>query len=145
MEIVFATPDDGSTLAALEAACFAEPWSPKTLSAALCDKHYVVLLARHAGSTPIGYVLGWSISEEAEFARVGVLPQWRGRGVGALLTRAILETFRARGAELVFLEVRESNIAARRLYEHCGFVEVGRRRNYYSNGETALTMRAEIG
>jgi ribosomal-protein-alanine N-acetyltransferase len=144
MEITFASPEDGSTLAALEAASFGEPWSPKTLSAALRDGHYVVLLAREAGSTPIGYVLGWGVGEEAEFARVGVLQQWRGQGIGAHLTRAILKEFRARGARLVFLEVRESNIAARRLYESCGFVEVGRRRNYYSNGETAITMRAEI-
>jgi ribosomal-protein-alanine N-acetyltransferase len=144
MQIVFASPEDGSTLAALEAACFSEPWSPKTLSAALSDERYIVLFACEAGSTPIGYVLGWSISEEAEFARVGVLPAWRGQGIGAKLTRAILEAFRSRGAELVFLEVRESNAAARHLYENCGFVEVGRRANYYSNGETAITMRAEI-
>lgn len=144
MQISFASPNEGSILAALEAACFSEPWSPKTLSAALQDERYVVLFAHEAGSTPIGYVLGWSISEEAEFARVGVLPAWRGQRIGAKLTRAIFEAFRARGAELVFLEVREGNTAARHLYESCGFVEVGRRINYYSNGETAITMRAKI-
>lgn len=144
MQIVFASPQDGSTLTALEAACFEEPWSPKTLSAALDDERYIVLFALEAGSTPIGYVLGWSISEEAEFARVGVLPAWRGQGIGAKLTRAILEAFQSRGTQLVFLEVREGNIAARHLYENCGFTEVGRRVNYYSNGETAITMRAEM-
>jgi ribosomal-protein-alanine N-acetyltransferase len=144
MKIVAASPADGSIVAALEAACFGEPWAEETVSAALRDERYVVLLAREVGSTPIGYVLGWSIGEEAEFARVGVLPAWRGQGIGALLTRAILEIFQSRGAELVFLEVRESNFAAQRVYEKCGFVEVGRRANYYSNGETALVMRAEI-
>lgn len=144
MEIIFASPQDGSTLAALETSCFEEPWSPKTLLAALGDERYIVLFALDAGSTPIGYVLGWSISEEAEFARVGVLPTWRGRGIGAQLTRAILKAFQLRGTKLVFLEVREGNIAARHLYENCGFIEVGRRVNYYSNGETAITMRAEI-
>ena len=143
MQIVFALPEDGSTLAALEAASFGEPWSPKTLSSALCDGHYVVLLARD-GSTPVGYVLGWGVGEEAEFARVGVLAERRGHGIGAQLTRAILKEFGARGARVVFLEVRESNLAARHLYESCGFIEVGRRRNYYSNGETAITMRVEI-
>ncbi len=144
MQIVFATPEDGSTLAALEAACFDEPWSPKTLAAALSDERHIVLFACEAGSTPSGYVLGWSISEEAEFARVGVLPARRGQGIGAKLTRAILKAFQSRGTKFVFLEVREGNFAARHLYENCGFVEVGRRVNYYSNSEAAITMRAEI-
>ena len=142
MQIVFAAPEDGSTLSALEAACFTEPWTPQTLSAALQDERYVVLLAREAGSTPVGYVFGWSIGQEAELARVGVLPAQRGQGIGAVLTRAILREFQLRGAKLVFLEVRENNFAARKLYESCGFVEVGRRANYYPDGETAIVMRA---
>lgn len=143
MEIARATPADAAALAFLENSCFPDAWTSTTLTAALEDERYVILFARE-GDAVFGYALGWSVAEEAELARVGVLALRRGQGIGALLTRAIVQVFQSRGVEAVFLEVRESNFPARRVYEKCNFIEVGKRPNYYANGETAIVMRAEL-
>ena len=62
-----------------------------------------------------------------------VAPFARRRGLGKRLLSEFLDLARARSAEAVFLEVRESNLAARRLYEKCAFLESGRRKDYYRN------------
>lgn len=142
MELIQATPQHLDTLVALERECFRPPWTAQTLADALADARYVVLLACE-GETVYGFALGWSIGEEAELARVGVLAHWRNRQLGEQLTRAICTAFRERGAESVFLEVREDNVAARRLYDKCGFLEIGQRKNYYDDGQTAVIMRLE--
>ena len=117
-----AAPDDAEVLAALEAACFSAPWSKATIEAVLSDEKYVVLLAQD--QEIFGYALAWSIGEEAECARLGVLSTQRGRGAGEQLLRATLKVLKERGARDFFLEVREDNKAARRLYARCGFEEI---------------------
>ncbi|MEO8025685.1 MAG: ribosomal protein S18-alanine N-acetyltransferase [Bryobacteraceae bacterium] len=71
---------------------------------------------------------------ESEVLNMAVDPAFRGRGIGAALLRQILHGD-------VFLEVRESNNAARRLYLSAGFRDCGRRRGYYSEPpEDAIVM-----
>jgi ribosomal-protein-alanine N-acetyltransferase len=139
MTIRRATSADAEVLTALEAACFAEPWSSRALRNALTDEKYGVLVAQGTDEI-LGYALGWSVGEEAELARIGVLPAFRGVGWGEKLARALLEEFAARGVKSVFLEVRASNEVALRMYAHCGFKVVGRRREYYADGEEAKIM-----
>ena len=141
-------PADLGTLGALERACFTEPWTTSTLSAALSEEKYVILLAREAKRTlavsAFGYAIGWNVGDEAELARVGIHPSLRGQGFGNQVTKALLEVLRERAVKKVFLEVRESNLAAHKLYEKSGFVEVGQRLNYYADGETAIIMCVEL-
>jgi ribosomal-protein-alanine acetyltransferase len=134
---------DAEALAALEAVCFGEPWSPRALQQALEDEKYRVLLAQSAGQA-VGYAFGWNLGEEAELARIGVLPEFRGEGQGERLMRALLLEFAGRGVRTVFLEVRSSNAGAHRLYARCGFEVVGRRREYYADGEDAVLMRTNL-
>jgi len=69
----------------------------------------------------------------------------RRRGVGRALVHRVLTTWAAAGVSAVFLEVRESNLPAQRLYEAFGFQEVGRRRCYYQHPvEDAVVLRAAI-
>lgn len=143
MRIHRATIDDLEVLVFLEKACFVDPWSKRALRTALEDKKYVALLADDAGHA-VGYALGWSVKDEGELARVAVLPSKHGQGIGKKLTRAILNKFRLRRTEHIFLEVRKSNHAAQNLYMRCGFKEVGRRRKYYADGEDALVMQVEL-
>ena len=78
------------------------------------------------------------VPEEAEIVALTVAPEHRGRGVGGALLQAFLEGRRGR----VFLEVRPSNIAARRLYQRFGFTETGRRTSYYqSPPEDAIVLQ----
>ena len=78
--------------------------------------------------------------------RVGLaLPQplakHRRRGIAAVLLEGFMAEARARGAEQMLLEVRESNIPAIRLYERYGFTAYNKRKNYYRNpAEDAVLM-----
>jgi [ribosomal protein S18]-alanine N-acetyltransferase len=89
------------------------------------------LVARHADT-------------EWELENIVVGSEFRGRGIGTQLIEALLERMRATNASAVFLEVRESNIAARKLYQKAGFRETGRRKLYYSDpAEDAILYRRE--
>jgi len=84
------------------------------------------------GERPLGMVVFREVMDEAEIITIGVLPQWRGRGVGKRLLAAALAGMAMNGARRVFLEVAEDNAAAIALYESAGFVFIGRRKGYYA-------------
>ncbi len=90
---------------------------------------------------PLAYLIGWQIGEDVELARIGVAPEARGQGRATRILAAALRVWRTAGAQNVWLEVRESNLAACGLYRGCGFVQVASRANYYADGETALILR----
>jgi ribosomal-protein-alanine N-acetyltransferase len=93
----------------------------------------------------IGYVVAVRAADEAEILNLCVAPTARRAGTGRALVRAILERVAAHGARAAYLEVRESNGAARRLYEGEGFAAVGRRRDYYRRPvEDAIVLRSAI-
>ena len=131
--------DDLDTLVALERACLPDAWRKKTLQSLLLEARYLVLLVEDWG-----YIIGWSASGTAEIERIGVLPQQRGQGIGAALVHEMVAAFANRGAREIWLEVRESNVAARALYAACEFDESGRRREYYDDGEDAILMKREL-
>jgi len=143
--IARANVSDLVALFSLETACFSEPWSEKTLLNLLENPAYLVLLERDGDGKPRGYLIGWQVGEDAELARLGVMPDLRGQGFGGLLVEYAIPIWRTSGARNFFLEVRESNLVARRLYKARGFEEIGRRSNYYQNGETAIVLRFDIG
>ena len=78
-----------------------------------------------------GFIVGRALDKEWEIENVVVSESVRRRGFGSRLLQAFLALARGRGGEKVFLEVRESNLVARRLYEKWGFSESGRRQYYY--------------
>jgi ribosomal-protein-alanine acetyltransferase len=80
-------------------------------------------------------------SPEWELENIAVLPEFRRHGLGRQLLSALLNQARLQGAERIFLEVRESNLAAAGLYHAAGFQQLGRRLGYYLNPtEDALTL-----
>jgi ribosomal-protein-alanine N-acetyltransferase len=91
-----------------------------------------------------GFVLARALAGEAEILTLAVLPEARRQGIGRALLAAAMDDAAARGAASLFLEVCESNSAARALYEGFGAHEVGRRRAYYPNGGNALVLRIAL-
>jgi len=92
-----------------------------------------------------GFVIARCALDEWEIENLVVAGSKRRRGVGGELVRELLLLARQRSATSVLLEVRESNLAARRLYEKLGFSETGRRRNYYLDPlEDALLLRSSL-
>jgi ribosomal-protein-alanine N-acetyltransferase len=92
-----------------------------------------------------GFIVGRAIGEEWEIENIAVAEPIRSRGLGTRLLGEFLDLARGRGARAVFLEVRESNLAARRLYEKWVFIESGRRRRYYRDPEEdAISYRLDF-
>ena len=88
----------------------------------------------------VGYVCLMSLFEEAQILNIAVAPQQRGRGVARMLMELAVSIARERGAEVLVLEVRESNTAAIKLYEDFGFERYFLRKGYYEGKEDALLM-----
>jgi ribosomal-protein-alanine N-acetyltransferase len=125
-----ATPADVPAIAAGEARCFSDPWSAAGLAELFENPLTTSLLAEAARGGLSGYLFARVVAGEAEILNLAVLPEFRGKGLGgALLAEALAGIREAAGT--VYLEVRESNQAARRLYERAGFRPVGVRTDYY--------------
>jgi ribosomal-protein-alanine N-acetyltransferase len=86
-----------------------------------------------ASSHALGFLIANYISPEWELENLVVAPGFRRKGLATKLLAALLNRARETNSASVFLEVRESNQAARRLYVRLGFEENGRRRLYYAN------------
>ncbi len=135
---------DLAALQALETECFSEAWSEKSLLQLLDNPDYLTLLERDAEGNALTYLIGWQIAGEAELARIGVTLAARRQGLAGQMLHAALLIWRTARVQNVWLEVRQSNVAARRLYEKRGFTVVGTRKNYYADGEDALVLRLEL-
>lgn len=139
----------------IERTSFADPWSRESFitSLELERMRFLVAEERRDGdgggevgdSTLLGYVIALVVSEEAEVANLAVATNVRRRGVGGLLLDRITDDLALRGVRSLYLEVRESNLAARALYESRSFVQVGRRKGYYRNPpEDALLLMRDL-
>jgi ribosomal-protein-alanine acetyltransferase len=94
----------------------------------------VVLVAEDEGGVR-GFLVALIIGHECELENIVVAEGSRRFGLGSLLIRALFEAARDRKVNRIFLEVRESNAAARSFYETCGFAIAGRRKSYYKDPE----------
>jgi ribosomal-protein-alanine N-acetyltransferase len=80
-----------------------------------------------------GFLVASCLAPECELENIVVAENCRGKGIGTRLMQALLTHAKRANSELVFLEVRESNTAARRLYEKLGFRVTRRRKLYYAS------------
>lgn len=164
-------PSDLAAVLEIERDTFPVPWSERTFRKLLDRTDTVLLVAEAspdgppvegpvrgpeqsgggsgeqgaAGARVLGYAVLWRAGEEVELGDLAVERSARRRGIGRRLVAEVLAVARGLGARSVFLEVRESNVAARRLYETEGFRVVGRRPRYYTRPrEDALVMRRAV-
>lgn len=134
----------------IERACFPRPWTAATFTAELArdDRRYLVATCAgrggvaQAGGLVVGFGGVADLAGDAHVMTLAVDPARRGRGHGRVLLAALLTAARDElGVERATLEVRESNAAARSLYRHAGFAEVGVRPGYYAEtGEAAVIL-----
>jgi [ribosomal protein S18]-alanine N-acetyltransferase len=91
------------------------------------------------------FVIARVVRDEWEIENIAVAGAARRRGLGSRLLGQVLEMAKAKEAKAIFLEVRESNQAARALYEKWAFVESGHRRRYYQDpDEDAILYRIDF-
>jgi len=131
-------------LAQLQAACFPDDaWGEEAIARILLLPGAFGALAWEE-EVPAGYALARNLGEEGEILSLGVVPACRRRGAGRGLLDAVMASASQQGFLSLVLEVAEPNLAARRLYAGCGFVQVGRRPHYYRHKNSvadALIMR----
>ena len=124
----------------IECLSFRTPWSRAALRGEFINPvaHYLVL---EEEGRILGYCGMWVIFDEAHVTNLAIHPDVRGRGLSkALLYRAMRKAVALR-ARAMTLEVRESNVAAQRLYAGFGFTQQGCRKGYYEDtGEDALLL-----
>lgn len=126
----------------IERRSFTLPWSAATFRGLLRRRSAALLVAERSERV-LAYAVLWFAADEAELGDLAVLPEARGCGVGAWLLEHAVAEARSRGAAQIFLEVRESNASARRMYERSGFGVVGLRADYYTEPveDAVLMMR----
>ena len=130
-------------VAELEKVCFSDPWSENSVASELKNKLALWLVAEENCSMT-GYIGSQTCGDESDVMNVAVHPDFRRRGIAEALVNSLVEELKAIESRCLTLEVRASNVPAISLYEKLGFVEVGRRKNYYRNPkEDALIMRKE--
>jgi ribosomal-protein-alanine N-acetyltransferase len=137
-------PDDIPDVMRIERQSFGMPWQESTFRA-LMRRPSASLLTAESNRTVVGFSVLWFAADEGELGDLAVDPEHRGRGIGRTLLNRSIEEARLRGARSLYLEVRESNEAARALYQTAGFETVGRRADYYSGPrEDACVMRLDL-
>ncbi|HEY2896380.1 MAG TPA: ribosomal protein S18-alanine N-acetyltransferase [Gemmatimonadaceae bacterium] len=135
---------DLDAVLAIEHASFGDPWN-RSAFVDLVDDPRVAFLIADVGGAARGYVVAWFVLDEGEIGNLAVAKDARHRGIGALLLDGAIAAVRDSDVDTLYLEVRDSNVAARALYASRGFVEVGRRREYYRKPkEDALVLRLDL-
>jgi ribosomal-protein-alanine N-acetyltransferase len=133
--------DDLPAVHSIELASFTAPWPPHAYRSELESNKLAHYLVARAGDTVAAYGGMWLMADEAHITTFAVHPAWRRQRIGERLLLAFLDVAIDQGAHEATLEVRLSNLAARKLYEKYGFRPVGLRPRYYSDDhEDALIM-----
>jgi ribosomal-protein-alanine N-acetyltransferase len=141
------TVDDLTEVLAIEQACNQFPWTAGILNDCLKARYPSWVIIEN--NQLVGYAMMSYAAAECHILNICVLPYARRRGYAKELMGAMLNYAKELSAEMVFLEVRKSNIAALNLYHQLGFNEIGVRKAYYpavnNNREDAIMLGYYVG
>ena len=142
----YARAGDVDRISEIERISFACPWSKRLIREAIQYhplNYFVVAEADNDGI--LGYIGFSLVEDEIHIVTLATDPEARRRGIARALILDCLAKGKSKGASTVYLEVRESNAVAVRLYEGMGFRKVGRRRGYYAKPkEDALLYSLDL-
>lgn len=130
-EIKKMTPEDAPQAAALEEKCFPFPWSESAMQEEL-ENGSAAFFSAFSGGEFVGHAGMVTALDEGNVCNIAVDPSARRQGVGTALVKALISEGERRDLGVLMLEVRASNASAIALYKKLGFIEVGRRKNFYS-------------
>jgi len=136
--------DDLTDILEIEKRSFISPWTKgmfeETIESPISTNSVIEI-----NSEILGYIMLYSVEDEAHIMNIAVHPDHRGRGYASkLITHTFLHVIRKNISEF-FLEVRESNVNARHLYTKFGFKVIGKRKKYYTEtNEDALVMKLSV-
>ena len=141
-------PEFGAILATLHQQCVAHgAWSSNSYQQ-MMGLHTSSALIAMVDQEPVGFLLSSSTSLESEILMLCIAPKVRRLGIGSKLLLSLVEDLAVQGTCDLLLEVAEDNHEAINLYGKNGFLEVGKRPNYYESPEgkktSALIMKRII-
>ncbi len=138
------TLEDVDAVEEIERGCFSVPWSHASFVREVTENKCARYLVVEVQGEVIAYAGVWLVIDEAHVTNIAVRADWRGRGYGEMVTRALMQAAANEGCIWMTLEVRRSNAVAQALYHKVGFIDVGYRKRYYEdNHEDALIMVCE--
>lgn len=135
---------DLDRVTALEIDNFPQPWSANTLASELIENRFSHCSVIEQAGNVVGFAIYWRVAGEGHLIRIAIDAAWRGWGLGRQYLAWLIEDMKINKVENVYLEVRQSNHPALRMYAHAGFANVGVRRKYYDNGEDAVLMSLSL-
>lgn len=128
----------------IEKDCFSDVYSLDSIKRAYKDEAYDIFVMLYDEKV-LGYIISYTVLDEAEILRAAVKSGYRNIAIGEALLGFAENKMKEKGANSVILECRESNAGALALYKKCGFLELGKRRDFYENPrENAIIMKKEI-
>jgi ribosomal-protein-alanine N-acetyltransferase len=139
------TAADLDAVVAAEKLCHPFPWTRGNFADSLAAGHGAWLALENGRMT--GYAIMMLVVDEAHLLNITVLPELQRSGRGSALLQHLFDQARTRAAIRMLLEVRPGNLAALALYRRHGFLEIGRRRDYYpahEGREDAIVMARDI-
>ena len=141
--IRFFKQGDERDIAELEKECFSSPWSQNSiLDSAKNDTDFFVCCENEK---IVGYAGIQIVLDEGYVTNVAVTGSHRGNGIGGRLVDTLIRHGQEKNLSFISLEVRSSNFSAISLYSKRGFIEVGKRKNFYEKPtEDAIIMTKEL-
>lgn len=118
-------------------------WTPERVARNLAQRDTLVLTARDAGRLA-GFAIMQFGDERAHLSLLAVHPDYQRQGVARRMLEWLTASALVAGVDSIHLELRETNLAARRFYTAQGFAETARIAGYYRGVETAVRMRRRI-
>ncbi|MBX3036614.1 MAG: ribosomal protein S18-alanine N-acetyltransferase [Anaerolineales bacterium] len=132
---------DLEQVVAIDQVSFSLPWPTRSFQFELTDNPASRCWVVELDNKIIAMIVSWLILDELHVATIATHPDFRRQGIGKTLLTHALKSARDEGVVRSFLEVRESNQVAINMYKSFGFVEDGRRKEYYKdNHEDAILM-----
>lgn len=125
----------------LEEVIFSTPWTEKDFVYEMTENKVARYLVIEEAGEIVAFAGAHIILDQAHVTNIAVRQDCRGRGLGRMITRSLMQYASNLGAEYLTLEVRQSNVKAQNLYKSLGFVKVNVRKRYYEDtGEDAWLM-----
>lgn len=124
--------EDIPNIMRMEKELFATSWEEEMFIEEI-ERQYAYVL--EIKNKIIGYICGWKLLDEFNITNIAVASDFQRKGFGKALVQFLMSKLLDENCFKFFLEVRESNQAAKKLYEKLGFVVIGSRKNYYHSPE----------
>lgn len=134
---------DLDTIYLIETSSYNAPWTKINLSDEIIKSNNLNLCII-TNSSIIGYCFSYFVNKDLFITNFCIHPDHRNKHFGTILLNNLLDKANQKFIRLVFLEVREKNFAAIKLYKKLGFSQDCIRKNFYSNGDNALLMHLDL-